>query len=80
MKKSILSIGRALNKSDLKSIKGGVGKPFIGSSCYSSQSSCNSAMAAAISNGADPAQTRCVACTTFWGTPGFMVRIYGTLN
>jgi len=36
-------------------------------------------MISAISFGADPAQTRCVACTTESGNPGFEVRIFGTL-
>ncbi|WP_299161215.1 hypothetical protein [uncultured Tenacibaculum sp.] len=79
MKKSILNLGKTLNKAEQKSISGGFGVNFIGSICYTSQSRCNSAMASAISYGADPAQTRCESCTTEWGAPGFMVRIYATL-
>ncbi|WP_299124050.1 hypothetical protein [uncultured Tenacibaculum sp.] len=78
MKKSILNLGQALNKAEQKSIAGG-GINFIGSSCYTSMSRCNSAMAAAISHGADPAQTRCEPCILHWGASGFEVRIYGTL-
>ncbi len=79
MKKSILNIGHILNKAEQKTINGGInlGGPFLGSNCYTSQSRCNSAMAAAISNGANPATTRCVTCTTFFGSSGFEVRIYG---
>ncbi|WP_299678619.1 hypothetical protein [uncultured Tenacibaculum sp.] len=76
MKKSILNIGKALNKAEQKNINGGFGELFIGSSCYTTQSRCNSAMAAAISNGANPSCTRCEPCTTFFGTSGFQVRIY----
>ena len=79
MKKSILKLGNVLNKKDQKSINGGFDSPFIGSNCYTRRDRCNSAMAAAISHGADPATTRCVSCTTEWGASGFMVRIYGTL-
>ncbi|WP_420552338.1 hypothetical protein [Tenacibaculum aiptasiae] len=78
MKKSIISLGKTLNKKEQKLINGG-GITFIGSSCYTSMSRCNSAMAAAISNGADPAQTSCEPCTLHWGGSGFEVRIYGTL-
>lgn len=76
MKKSIANIGKSLNRTEQKSINGGLGSHFIGSTCYTSQRRCNSAMASAIANGANPATTRCVACTTFFGTSGFEVRIY----
>mgnify|MGYP000032349481 CR=1 FL=1 len=80
MKKQISNLGKALNKVEQKSISGGFGANyFIGSICYTSQSRCNSAMASAISHGADPTQTRCESCTTEWGASGFMARIYATI-
>jgi len=73
-------MGKALNKVEQKKVNGGFslipGPPFIGSSCYSTQRRCNSAWSAAIANGANPTCTRCVPCTTDFGTPGFEVRIY----
>ncbi|WP_442264474.1 hypothetical protein ACSIGC_08860 [Tenacibaculum sp. ZS6-P6] len=76
MKKSILNIGKKLNKTQQKKITGGFGDLFIGSSCYTSLSRCNSAMSSAIANGANPACTKCEQCTTFFGTTGYQVRIY----
>ncbi|WP_095069138.1 hypothetical protein [Tenacibaculum jejuense] len=77
MKKSILNIGKALNKAEQRNINGGLrGDVFIGSGCFSTQRRCNSAVAAAISNGANPTCTRCVPCTTFFGTSGFEARIF----
>lgn len=76
MKKSILKFGKALDKKEQKTINGGFGNPFIGSPCYLSQGRCNSAMSAAISNGANPTCTRCEPCTTFFGSSGFQVRIF----
>ncbi|TCI94210.1 hypothetical protein [Tenacibaculum sp. M341] len=77
MKKSILNLGKQLNKTEQKQINGGFGNLLISSSCYSQIRFCNAAMSAAIGNGANPTCTRCEPCTSFFGdSDGFQVRIY----
>jgi bacteriocin-like protein len=73
--KDFKSFTKILSKSELKSINGGFGGLFIGSSCYTTMSRCNTALASAISNGANPATSSCESCTTFSGSQGYMVQI-----
>ncbi len=72
--KSLKNLGKVLSSKEQKVINGGFGRgPFLGSICYTTIGSCSTALISAINNGANPATSSCVPCTTSWGAPGFMV-------
>jgi hypothetical protein len=74
MKKSILNIGKALNRKEQKQIGGG---NFIGSDCRTSCPSWNyEGQNVPCGTFIGGFGSQCFSCTTFGGNPGYECRIF----